>query len=114
MKFLWLWFPVFLIMAFIFCASSVPGEDIPPLLPYQDIVFHFAVYGCLAYFLARALKNTYLTYTLKKVILLSVLFSVFYGVSDELHQLFVINRSASVFDVCIDGIGSFFGSTMYR
>ncbi len=39
----------------------------------------------------------------------SLLFCVFYAISDELHQIFVPGRAAMVKDVIIDGTGSMCG-----
>ena len=34
-------------------------------------------------------------------------FSVFYAATDEIHQLFVPNRSGNAFDLCVDALGVF-------
>jgi VanZ family protein len=43
----------------------------------------------------------------------SVIFALFYGVLDELHQLFVNGRGASLGDVFLDGIGIVFAFLSY-
>lgn len=43
----------------------------------------------------------------KKSAILSGIFSVFYAVSDEFHQVFVFGRGPSPVDVMIDSIGIF-------
>lgn len=105
-----LWMPVLACMGFIFYASSIPGKDIPPLFPFQEILFHAFIYGLLAYFFSRALKKTNKNLNFKKIIYFTVAFGIIYGLSDEFHQMFVPNRCASGFDIFIDGIGSFIGS----
>lgn len=109
-----LWSPVLILMALIFFASSIPGKNIAFLFPYQDVIFHLAVYLILAYFLAQAIKNTYTKISLAKLILFSVIFCCFYGITDEFHQSFVPNRKVSGFDVFIDTLGSLIGSMIYR
>ena len=109
-----LWLPVLVCMGIIFYASSLPGSDIPPLFPFQDIAFHILIYLILALFFSHALKNTYTDIALSKVILLTIIFGIVYGITDELHQAFVPDRTASGLDVIIDGIGSFIGSIVYR
>lgn len=109
-----LWFPVLVCMGSIFYFSSLPGSDVPDLFLFQDVVFHLLVYGVLAYFFSRALKNTYRGLRLSKAIYFSVLFGMIYGITDELHQLFVPGRLSSVSDVFIDSVGSFLGSLFYR
>lgn len=108
-----LWFPVLFVMAFIFYASSIPPKDIPLLFPFQDTVFHFSIYLTLAWFFARALKNTCLNITLGRVVLFTLAFGFIYGISDEYHQSFVPNRSACALDIFIDGLGSFMGGLVY-
>lgn len=42
----------------------------------------------------------------KKQIIYSILFCLLYAISDEFHQLFSPNRTARIFDVFIDTLGS--------
>ena len=109
-----LWIPVAVSMAFIFYFSSIPAKDIPSLFLHQDIVFHIFVYTVLCFFFARALKNTSCGILAWKLILLTVIFGTFYGVTDEFHQSFVPGRSVSGFDILMDSVGSFIGSLIYR
>jgi len=113
-RFIKYWLPVLAGMVFIFVSSSLPGKDIPSLFPFQDVLFHLAIYALLAYFFARALKNTYSGLTLSKIIYFTVVFGLAYGLTDELHQLFVPGRCASGLDLLTDGLGSFLGSLVYR
>lgn len=113
------WLPVVLCMGFIFYISSVSGKDLPEIIVRQDMLFRFSIYhSCvylvLGYLFRRALKNTYPDMVAKKVFLITVLFGVLYGVTDELHQVFVPYRTVSVLDVFNDGVGSFLGSLIYR
>jgi VanZ family protein len=104
------WLPVLFCMGLIFSASSLPGNNIPKLFRFQSIIFHLSAYLTLAYFFARALKNSYCDIKLSQIIFFTLLFGVIYGISDELHQAFIPYRTVSVFDVFIDGVGSFIGS----
>jgi VanZ family protein len=97
-------------MGFIFYVSSVPGSNIPPLFPFQDIVFHLAAYLALGLSFSRALKNSYSNITLSQVIVFTIIFGTIYGMSDELHQAFVPYRTVSGFDVFTDGVGTFLGA----
>lgn len=103
------WLPVIMCMGFIFYTSSIPGSDIPPVFPFQDIIYHFLIYLLLGLSFTQALKRTYMEITLSKLIISAILFGVIYGLTDELHQAFVPGRSVSGWDVFIDGIGSFAG-----
>jgi len=108
------WFPVLVCMAIIFCASSLPGRDIPKIAKFQDIVFHFLAYSIFSFFLSRAIKNANLKIGKFKLIVFTALLVTFYGVSDEFHQSFVPGRSVSGFDVFIDSLGGFFGSLVFK
>jgi len=105
---------VFVCMGFIFYMGSVPGSNVPPLFPYQDIVYHFMIYLILAVLFSRALKNTYPKLKKRELVIITAIFAVLYGASDELHQLFTPGRSAAFSDVLIDGLGGFIGSLLLR
>lgn len=45
----------------------------------------------------------------KQLIIYSIIFCFLYACSDEIHQLFVVGRSAKFLDVIIDTLGSFTG-----
>jgi len=107
------WLPVLAFMGFIFYASSIPGSNIPSLFPFQDVVFHLSVYLMLAFFFSRALRNTYPDIRASKIILITILFAVFYGMTDEFHQAFVPLRTVSGFDLFIDAVGSVTGSLIF-
>ena len=75
---------------------------------------HFGEYFILAILLLRALSER----GLKKLSLcqcaLGLALSGLYAVSDEAHQAFVPNRSASIFDVFIDLVGAFCGTYWFH
>jgi len=108
------WLPVLACMVFIFYMSGVSGSDIPPLFPFQDVVYHFSLYSTLAFLFARALKNTLLRIGNFKLVFFSVLFTVFYGITDELHQVFVPGRCVSGSDILINSLGGITGSQFYQ
>jgi len=112
-KIIYLWLPVLVCAGLIFIASSFPAPEIPGVFPYQDIAFHFIAYLFLALFFARALKNSNTSIKILKLLIFTFIFTVFYGISDEFHQMFVPGRSVSGFDVFIDGIGGFCGGLVY-
>jgi VanZ family protein len=101
-------------MGIIFYASSLPGRDIPSLFPFQETAYHLSLFLILALFFSRALKNTYTDIRPLQAIFFTILFGIVYGITDELHQAFVPDRTVSGWDVIIDGIGSFIGSIIYR
>lgn len=108
------WAPVLLWMGYIFYFSSLQGKDIPSLFPFQDIFFHCLTYLVLAFLFSRAVKNTFLIDSMNKIIIITLIFGIVYGLSDELHQAFVPGRNASSFDLLIDAAGSLFGGLIYK
>lgn len=73
------------------------------------ILYHLIAYFFLALFLNFSLvkgKNI-------KFILIVILASVLYGITDEIHQYFVPGRSASVLDIGINFTGIMLASLFY-
>lgn len=108
-----LWIPVFACIVVIFCASSVTGDDIPGLFPFQDIAYHFCIYLMLGFLCSRALKKSWNIRPLK-VIILTLVLGVLYALSDEYHQSFVSGRTQSLADLVVDAVGNFTGGIIYR
>lgn len=106
------WLSVGACLAAMFVFSSIPGKDIPLLLTPQAFMYHFGMYGLLGYLFFRALRQTNAGFSAKKIIIISSLFGLLYGVGDEVHQIFVPNREFSVLDLLINGLGSFTGSVV--
>jgi VanZ family protein len=92
----------------IFAASSLPGTS--PLLRFffgHDKIVHTVVYFCLAFLTFRALYyQSRFPVPARYALLISVVLSLVYGAADELHQLFVPNRSADIRDFLADAAGA--------
>ena len=73
---------------------------------------HFSEYFVLALLLMRALRNEIRNESIRRPLLLSIVFTILYAASDEFHQSFVPSRSASVFDVMIDTTGGICGTLL--
>lgn len=101
-------------MAFIFCASCLPGKGLPLFFSFQAATFHFFAYAILAYFFIRALKKTCPGVGPAAALLLTAAFVTFYGLTDEFHQSFVAFRHPCGFDVLIDSLGSFAGGIIFQ
>ena len=108
--FAYYWLPVCLLMAGIFVASSIPGKAIPGLFPNEDVLYHFSVYVILSLFFFRALRGSVSGWGILKLMLVTAVFCVLYGATDELHQLFTPGRSCSIIDVGVDSLGVLAGS----
>ena len=73
------------------------------------ILYHILAYFFLALFLGFALiKGKH-----KSLFIIVILFSIFYGITDEIHQYFVPGRDASFKDVGLNAIGILFSSLFY-
>ena len=91
----------------IFWHSSGPSLHSVPLFPHDDKVIHALVYAMLGLLTTRFLEKE--TWAPAPVWVWALLFSVFYGVFDEIHQSFVPGRDASVLDVMADSFGAWAG-----
>ena len=72
---------------------------------------HFTIYLILG-FLITSLMKEYKEIN-KKVLLISIIISVLYAISDEVHQYFVPGRSCEIRDMLIDSTGSIIGTYIY-
>ena len=110
---LFYWFPIIIYCLIIFIQSSYPSPETAPDIPYLDKFLHFSAYAVLGALFLRAFKTTRLKDNIKLVIILSILASSFYGISDELHQYFVPYRNADIMDVLADIVGSICGVYLF-
>lgn len=96
------WLPALGWMVLIFAASSVPGSDVPGRFGYWA---HFIEYAILGAALAFALRASTL-----KAWLAAVAIAAVYGLTDELHQVFVPGRDADPLDWLTDVAGAATGA----
>ena len=113
-KFFRYWFPLITYCILIFLQSSFPSIESVPELPYIDKLLHFFAYAVLGALFLRVYKTLRIRNRLNLIIMLSILSSSLYGVSDELHQHFVPCRSAEWMDIFADILGSIFGVFIYQ
>ena len=97
----------------IFFVSNIPGEevDIPrSLQPIRlDFIYHIAVYFILATSICFAIKAR-----LVGAHLIVILVTFTYGISDELHQIYVPGRSPAITDVMFDLSGIILGVSAWN
>lgn len=108
------WLPVGLYAGLIFYFSSLQHpEDFLPITVWDKLahVVEYAILGILSY---RAFVNTGSVWGTRHAMLLTILFSVAYGLTDELHQLFVPNRQADLVDVFADSLGATSGAFVWK
>ncbi len=105
-----LWFPVVGWALLIFALSSVPGHKVPSSPFFSaDKVVHVLVYAVLGALAARALFRGS-SLGRRGCMWLGAAAAALYGVSDEVHQLFVPHRFAGVGDVVADAVGALLGA----
>ncbi len=112
-KFLRFWFPVIAYSAIIFYVSSLPNLK-APLGPWGfDKVLHVLEYMPYGFLVARAMTSGRLGWPSYRIWWGIFLFVSFYGLSDEVHQMFVVGRESSLGDLFADTIGAMAGSFIY-
>lgn len=105
----WYWFPVIGYATAIFYFSSLPfpSESVPDFLEEAgDKVLHMLEYGLLGILSYQAFRHGAGPWGAKYALLLAIGFSAFYGLTDEVHQAFVPERDADVYDVLADALGA--------
>ncbi len=107
-----LWGPVAAWMALIFAVSSRPLPVYVAVLP--DWSTHAGAFAVLSVLACRALGGGLGLPVSRRDVLLAVVLSTVYGVSDEFHQSFVPGRDATAWDVLKDAVGALIGVWLYR
>ena len=101
----WLWGPVIGLMAVIFMASATPNlTTLPRGLP--DWFAHGVGYALLSGLALRACAGGRLSGVGPGSVLEAIALATVYGLTDEVHQMFVPGRSAEVADLLADAVGA--------
>lgn len=102
------WGPPLLWAAAIFAASSRSSLPHLPSLLGWDKLQHWGAYGMLGLLLARATRGGF------RGALLALALGALYGASDEVHQLFVRNRTFDPHDWLADTLGVLAGVGLWH
>lgn len=114
MKFLRFWFPVILYSGMIFYVSGLPRLDVSFEIPFLDKILHAVEYAILGFLFARALRSLDKAFLrIKMISVTTLLFVLFYAISDEWHQSFVPGRDMSLGDVAVDIVGGLLGILIF-
>ncbi len=101
-----LWAPVLAQMALIYYFSAQPaGSAVLESFPLPAGLGHLGGYGLLGLLLYRAFNRGLRGWSFLAA-RNSLLVAVLYAISDEVHQLFVPGRQATLTDVAIDTAGA--------
>lgn len=104
------WFPVVVYMLLIFFLSSRSTLPALPRIRYADKICHCIEYAILGYLLTRAFIHEEGSLLSRKALLLAIMIAIIFGLSDEIHQLFVPLRQADIFDLLADSLGASIGA----
>lgn len=99
------WFIAGIYMGLIFIVSSIPGETLPET-SVSDKFLHLVEFGILSWLLGKALRTSQKEIFIKQATVLSIVITICYSITDEVHQYFVPYRCVEVYDVVFDGIGA--------
>ena len=111
---LYYWFPVLFMAGLEFYLSSKSALPQPPFfIPYLDKMEHGTLYAIMGFFARCAFQQTKLPILSEIPGICAIIFCVFYGFSDEIHQSFVPNRTTDIFDVTADSIGGIIGQWVH-
>jgi VanZ family protein len=99
-------------MGLIFIESSKSDPGAPPG-DISDKTAHFIVYSALGAALMRAVARGRAGAMTVRTVAIAALLAVLYGISDEVHQSFVPDRTPDVMDLAADGAGGLTGAAAY-
>lgn len=114
------WFPVYIYAFIIFYLSSIRFGPLPENLLIRGmdffdpkrIILHVIEYSGFGYLLYRGFINSDRRLFYENAFLLAILFGLFYGITDEVHQALVPTREMSLYDIFSDGLGATIGAVI--
>ena len=101
-------------MVIIFWLSSRSELPAPSFFqyPYIDKLIHAIIFGILGFFYARSFRPRQEDANFTRVLLVTLMVAG-YGGFDEIHQLFVPGREASLGDLAADTAGGFLAAVIF-
>jgi len=104
--------PRYILLTVFYCAgifylSSKPDPvEMGPLFPGTDKVLHAVLYGGLAAVVSLGVRRSGNSPAPRVQFLAPIVFAGLYGLSDEIHQMFVPSRHFDPFDLIADVAGA--------
>jgi len=101
----WIFAALIAVMIFYISSLSFKGVGTPSALSY---LYHFLIFFWLSFFLTLAMSRKNISLAIPAVFI-----SLFYALSDEVHQLFVPGRYCSLGDFFTDSSGILLACFLY-
>jgi len=98
------WVPVLLWAAAIFAVSARPGSTLPGGYSVQGHLVEYFILGALLFWALRTDRSEW------DAVALALILGSLYGMTDEVHQHFVVLRTPDVTDWGVDTIGACLGA----
>jgi VanZ family protein len=111
------WAPPVVYAGAIFLLSALPHpeKELPSFLgEISDKVLHLVEYGILGLLCYRAFRSAAGEWGARHALWLAIVMATVYGLSDELHQVFVPPREADPWDLMADAAGAVVGAMGWR
>jgi len=83
---------------------SVAGKGGTNIL---SMIYHVSAFFCFAFFLFISVRK------INYIFVFAIIVAMFYGLLDEVHQLFVVGRFCTFLDFLLDVTGILFASMIY-
>jgi VanZ family protein len=113
-RFIWYYLAPFLfycLLIFSLSAQSDLAQVSPVAIP--DKIAHLLEYAGFGFLLMRLLRYLEPEAEFVKHLIWVLSIALIYGLSDEIHQLYVPNREFSWMDLLADGAGGYFGARIW-
>lgn len=103
------WLPAVLWAGLIFYLSGRTGGELHSLFPFFTSFDwgHLVAYFVLGFLISLAIRKTW---QVKHPVFVTVLLCLLYGISDEIHQIYVPGRTFQLIDLVNDVLGAALGA----
>jgi len=98
------WMAVLLWAAAIFAVSARPGSTLPGGYSVQGHLGEYFILGALLFWALQARRSAW------DAVAIAVILASLYGITDEVHQHFVVLRTPDVTDWGLDTVGALLGA----
>lgn len=102
--------PLFIYWLALLIGTSIPSDVSVEIFELSDKLKHFLAYMILAFLLGLNLHfQEKWEFAIKNYFFITLLITLIYGAADEIHQIWIPNRSAEFYDWLADLLGSLVG-----